>query len=153
MATTAGGTAKTSEKDADGLRVDVQSLSKERAKLSETRRELERKMENLELLKRKVEDQERDTAEQLRSVRRQEEEVRLNLLPVGNRLKDVCSDVEVENAQRLLDKLLPDVWEKILDHLDETDFFPMALSCRFFVCRWWRGRGRMELTADCLVVF
>ena len=132
MATTAGGTAKTSEKDADGLRVDVQSLSKERAKLSETRRELERKMENLELLKRKVEDQERDTAEQLRSVRRQEEEVRLNLLPVGNRLKDVCSDVEVENAQRLLDKLLPDVWEKILDHLDENDLFPLALSCRYF---------------------
>ena len=39
---------------------------------------------------------------------------------------------EVENAQLLLDKLPPEVWEKILDDLEENDLFPLALSCRFF---------------------
>merc|ERR1719305_303071 len=38
---------------------------------------------------------------------------------------------EVENARRL-DKLPPEVWEKVLDHLDENDLFPLALSCRYF---------------------
>merc|ERR1711934_925687 len=39
---------------------------------------------------------------------------------------------EVENGQRLLEKLRPEVWEKILDHLGENDLFPLALSCRYF---------------------
>ena len=39
--------------------------------------------------------------------------------------------MENENAQRL-DKLPPEVWEKILDELDENDLFPLALSCRYF---------------------
>ena len=39
---------------------------------------------------------------------------------------------EAESAQRLLDKLLPEVWGKILDELDENDLFPLALSCRYF---------------------
>ena len=38
---------------------------------------------------------------------------------------------EAENAQRL-DKLPPEMWEKILDELDENDLFPLALSCRYF---------------------
>ena len=38
---------------------------------------------------------------------------------------------EVANTRRL-DKLPPEVWEKILDHLDENDLFPLALSCRYF---------------------
>ena len=38
---------------------------------------------------------------------------------------------EIENAQGL-DKLPPEVWEKILDELDENDLFPLALSCRYF---------------------
>ena len=38
---------------------------------------------------------------------------------------------EVENAQRL-DKLPQEVWEKILAHLDESDLFPLALTCRYF---------------------
>ena len=37
----------------------------------------------------------------------------------------------VESIQRL-DKLPPEVWEKILDELDENDLFPLALSCRYF---------------------
>ena len=36
-----------------------------------------------------------------------------------------------ESIQRL-DKLPQEIWEKILDHLDENDLFPLALSCRFF---------------------
>ena len=39
---------------------------------------------------------------------------------------------EVEDVQRLLEKLPPEVWEKILDELEENDLFPLALSCRFF---------------------
>ena len=39
---------------------------------------------------------------------------------------------EAESAQRLLDKLPPEVWGRILDELDENDLFPLALSCRYF---------------------
>ena len=53
---------------------------------------------------------------------------------------------EVANA-RHLDKLPPELWEKILGHLDENDLFPLALSCRYFrqkqkelVARTGRGR-------------
>ena len=52
---------------------------------------------------------------------------------------------EDENAQRLLEKLPPEVWEKILDDLEEDDLFLLALSCSSFVRSrrsWWRGRGR-----------
>ena len=38
---------------------------------------------------------------------------------------------EAENARRL-DKLPQELWEKILDHLDENDLFPLAMSCRYF---------------------
>ena len=38
---------------------------------------------------------------------------------------------EVESIQRL-DKLPQEVWEKILDHLESDDLFPLALSCRYF---------------------
>ena len=38
---------------------------------------------------------------------------------------------EAENARRL-DKLPPEMWEKILYELDENDLFPLALSCRYF---------------------
>ena len=43
----------------------------------------------------------------------------------------MCDAREAENTQRL-DKLPQEVWGKILDHLDENDLFPVALSCRFF---------------------
>ena len=38
---------------------------------------------------------------------------------------------EAENTQRL-DKLPQELWEKILDHLESDDLFPLALSCRYF---------------------
>ena len=38
---------------------------------------------------------------------------------------------EAGNAQRL-DKLPQEVWDKILDELEEDDLFPLALSCRYF---------------------
>ena len=38
---------------------------------------------------------------------------------------------EAENARRL-DKLPLEVWDKILDHLESDDLFPLALSCRYF---------------------
>ena len=49
----------------------------------------------------------------------------------GRDTKDDRDASEAENAERL-DKLPPELWEKILDHLDENDRFPLALSCRFF---------------------
>ena len=39
--------------------------------------------------------------------------------------------MENENAPRL-DKLPKEVWEKVFDHLDGNDLFPLALSCRYF---------------------
>ena len=54
-----------------------------------------------------------------------------SLVPKSNLLKELCSAREVQNAQRL-DKLPQKVWEKILDHLEEDDLFPLALSCRYF---------------------
>ena len=39
---------------------------------------------------------------------------------------------EVENSQRLLEKLPPEVWERILAEVDWNDLFPLALSCKFF---------------------
>ena len=38
---------------------------------------------------------------------------------------------DAENSKRL-DKLPPEVWEKILDELKEDNLFPLALSCRYF---------------------
>ena len=38
---------------------------------------------------------------------------------------------EAENARRL-DKLPPEMWEKILEELEDDDLFPLALSCRYF---------------------
>ena len=45
--------------------------------------------------------------------------------------KERHDEREVESTQRL-DKLPKEVWEKILDELDENDLFPLALSCRYF---------------------
>ena len=47
--------------------------------------------------------------------------------------KKVDNDAkDPESTERRLDKLPRDVWEKILDELEENDLFPLALSCRFF---------------------
>ena len=61
---------------------------------------------------------------------------------------------KVESTQCLLDKIPLEVWEKILDHLDENDLFPLALSCRYFrqkqkelVARTRQsGPGRVDFT-------
>ena len=39
---------------------------------------------------------------------------------------------EAEDAKLLLDKLPPEIWEKVLRELEENDFSPLALSCRYF---------------------
>ena len=43
--------------------------------------------------------------------------------------KDERDESEAESTQRLLNKIPPELWEKMLD---ENDLFPLALSCRFF---------------------
>ena len=60
-----------------------------------------------------------------RRLRLEVKQVQRNLLAARRRLK------EVESIRRL-DKLPQEVWEKILDNLDENDLFPLALSCRYF---------------------
>ena len=67
---------------------------------------------------------------------------------------------EVESTNQRLDKLPPEIWEKILDELEENDLFPLALSCRFFrqkqkelVARTGqsgpgRGKPRLALRTD-----
>ena len=109
----------------DQLRCEVLALEGERAKVSEQHRELEDRKRDLEDQKRRLEEQERDLEEQLQSLRLKEEQVQRDLLPKRARLD------EAENAKRL-DKLPKEVWEKILDELDENDLFPLALSCRYF---------------------
>ena len=49
----------------------------------------------------------------------------------GKAAKEKRDATEAENARRL-DKLPQEVWEKILDDIDENDLFPLALSCRYF---------------------
>ena len=49
----------------------------------------------------------------------------------GSKAKVENNAREAENARRL-EKLPPEVWEKILENLDENDLFPLALSCRYF---------------------
>ena len=109
----------------DQLRCEVLALEGERAKVSEQHRELEDRKRDLEDQKRRLEEQERDLEEQLQSLRLKEEQVQRDLLPKRAHLD------ETENAKRL-DKLPKEVWEKILDELDENDLFPLALSCRYF---------------------
>ncbi len=92
------------ENECAQLERDISALQDKSAKISEKRHELE---------------------EQLGPLRREEEQVQQSLLAKIKRLE------EVKNAQRL-DKLPPEVWEKILDDLDENDLFPLALSCRYF---------------------
>ena len=129
----------------DELRCEVRALERKRAKVSEQQRELEEeklaleerehKLEEqereLKEQRRKMEEQKRDLEEQLPPLRLEEEQLQLNLLPKRHRLNDVCSTREAENARRL-DKLPQELWGKILDHLDENDLFPLALSCRYF---------------------
>ena len=149
------------EAECGQLRCSVRALSGKRDTLSEQEREIENRLKAqerevvqaqmvlddlVEVHRRKLEEQERkleeeqrelknlerDLGEQLRPLRRETEIVQRNLLQKGNRLKDVCSALEAENSQRLLDKLPQEVWGKILDNLHESDLFPLALSCRFF---------------------
>ena len=69
--------------------------------------------------------------EQLEELRRELYQSEQDWIPKRNRLRVLCEPMEVENAQHL-DKLPREVWEKILDHLEEDDLFPLALSCRYF---------------------
>ena len=50
----------------------------------------------------------------------------------GRDAKDERDATDVESTQRLLEKLPPEVWRKILAELDWNDLFPLALSCKFF---------------------
>ena len=60
--------------------------------------------------------------------RKRSSEIRLHPRTLSKHERDAR---EVKNAQRL-DKLPPEVWEKIFDELEENDLFPLALSCRYF---------------------
>ena len=46
-------------------------------------------------------------------------------------MRPVCADIQAKN-EKLLRRLPPELWDKILDELEENDLFPLALSCRYF---------------------
>ena len=58
------------------------------------------------------------------------EQVQQNLRTKREHLK--LKEAEYTQSIQRLRKLPPEVWEKILDELDENDLFPLALSCRYF---------------------
>ena len=58
------------------------------------------------------------------------EQVQQNLRTKREHLK--LKEAEYTQSIQRLRKLPPEVWEKILDELDENDLFPLALSCKNF---------------------
>ena len=127
---------KTSESDVGEdecgqLRCEVRSLWWEWYTPSEKQRELEDEKRLLENEMRQLENEMRELEEELQPLRLEVEQAQRNLLPKSDRLKDVCSAIEDENTKHL-DKLPPEVWEKIFDELENDDLFPLALSCRYF---------------------
>ena len=106
-------------------------LNEQEREVVNAKRDLEELRRTLEEQERKLKEMKRGVGEQLRPLRRETEQVQQNLLPKRKRLEAMCSAREAESTQRL-DKLPQEVWDKILDELDENDLFPLALSCRFF---------------------
>ena len=114
------------EKKERRLKVRRKKLKKKKYKLAKRERNLE-----VEDQERELEDQQRTLEEQLQPLRLEVEQMQQNLPAKRKRLKDICKELEVENAQRL-DKLPQEMWEKIFVNFEENDLFPMALSCRYF---------------------
>ena len=140
-----GSKAETSERGVDEkfqqLREEFRPLAEKHAKIWEQECQVDQNLDEQRICsslpkpekqRRKLEKQRRKLEEQLRLLRREVEQLQQKWLPKRNILMGVCSELEAENAQRLLYKLPKEVWEKILDHLDENDLFPLALSCRYF---------------------
>ena len=50
----------------------------------------------------------------------------------GRRTRSKAAEERRDESIQRLDKLPQELWEKILDELDENDLFPLALSCRRF---------------------
>ena len=119
-----GKRAKLSKKEHE---LEVEVKDKQR-KLEYQKRKLEFQMRKLEKDERKVEELKRDMEEQLRPLRREVEQLEQDWRSKRNLVEDMCSAREAENAKHL-DKLPPEVWEKILD---ENDLFSFAMSCRYF---------------------
>ena len=119
------------EDECGKLRCEVRALEGKRAELSEIRSQLEDRKRKLEEQKRKLEERELKLGEQLPPLRCELEQVQRNWLPKSIRLKDLCNEREVENAQRLV-KLPQEVWRRILAEIENDDLFPLALSCRYF---------------------
>ena len=134
-----GSKAETSERGVDEkfqqLREEFRPLAEKRAKLEEQEREEEQNLEvqrrKLEEQRRKLEEQRRKLEEKLQPLKREVEQLQQNWLPKRNILMGVCNARQAENTLRL-DKLPKEVWDKILDELEENDLFPLALSCRYF---------------------
>ncbi|WZN65589.1 putative ankyrin repeat protein [Chloropicon roscoffensis] len=52
---------------------------------------------------------------------------------LAQRLPSVCADLEAENRDELMEKLPPELWEKILDeNVQQNDLLAFAMTCRFF---------------------
>ncbi len=116
------------EDECDQLRREYRALERERFNFSEEEFYLKQELQEDELDESEIEDEiEVQLVEQRRELYQSEED----WLPKSDRLRALCEPMEVENAQQL-DKLPPEVWEKILDNLESDDLFPLAMSCRYF---------------------
>ena len=139
-----GSKAETSERGVDEkfqqLREEFRPLAEKRAKIWEQECRVEQNLDEQRICsslpkpekqRRKLEKQRRKLEEQLRLLRREVEQLQQKWLPKRNILMGVCNARQAENTLRL-DKLPKEVWDKILDELEENDLFPLALSCRYF---------------------
>ena len=114
------------EDEESALRSEIRTMKRKHARFAEEKATFETKLRaEKRMFMRKwsleAEPVEKALAEaqgRLDRLREKEEERRHHLSPD-------------ENASRL-DKLPPELWDKVLDNLDENDLFPLALSCRYF---------------------
>ena len=52
---------------------------------------------------------------------------------LAQRLPSVCADLEAENRDELMEKLPPELWEKIVDeNVQQSDLLALSMTCRFF---------------------
>ena len=139
-----GSKAETSERGVDEkfqqLREEFRPLAEKHAKIWEQECQVDQNLDEQRICsslpkpekqRRKLEEQRRKLEEKLQPLKREVEQLQQNWLPKRNILMGVCNARQAENTLRL-DKLPKEVWDKILDELEENDLFPLALSCRYF---------------------
>ena len=125
------------EDEESALRSEIRTMKIQRAMLVEEKATFESKFRaEKDKFMRELRDKERHFQEKWRA---EAERVEKALAKAEDRLDRLREAEEErrhhlsldENASRL-DKLPPELWDKVFDHLKDGDLFPLALSCRYF---------------------